>query len=177
MAFRRSKRQKRRSALRNLASGEMVLQITSMADVFTILLVFLLKNLASGDSSVNITPEMTLPEAIAGDTLTEAIKIEITPKGVSLSDHLVSEFNNFQIDRSDLESNGTLRSLNSAFISDSKNRKPSSVKPPSESSVSAEHRILVLADQHTPYNTLKSVLDTAAGNGYAEFKLVVVEER
>jgi biopolymer transport protein ExbD len=143
-----------------------------MADVFTILLVFLLKNLATGDSSLNLTSEMTLPEAIAGDTLTEAVKLEITPKGVSLADHVVSELNNFQIDRSDLESNGTLRSLNSAFISEEKNRKPSSLPVPSN-----ERRLLVLADQRTPYTTLKSVLDTAAGNGYGEFKLVVVEEQ
>lgn len=172
MAFRKSRRQKRRAGLRNLASGEMVLQITSMADVFTILLVFLLKNLAAGDTTVNITPEMTLPEAVAGDTLTDAIKVEITPKGVSLSDHVVSELNNFQIDRTDLESNGTLRSLNSAFISDTHSRKPSSIE-----NTGNGRRLLVLADQRTPYTTLKSVLDTAAGNGFGEFKLVVVEEQ
>jgi biopolymer transport protein ExbD len=160
----------------------MVLQITSMADVFTILLVFLLKNLAAGESSLNLTPEMTLPEAIASDQLTEALKIEITPKGVSLADHVVSELNDFQIDRRDMESNGTLRSLNNAFISQAKNRKPSSNAAKADANQNAEppandRRLLVLADKRTPYTTLKSVMDTAAGNGFAEFKLVVVEER
>lgn len=158
--------------MKSLPSGEIALQITSMADVFTILLVFLLKNLAAGDSSLTVSQQLLLPEAIAGDQLTEAIKLEITPQGVSLEDKQVSELKNFMFTANEIESNGTIRPLNNAFIAAAKGRKPSSTDSPDSSP-----RLLVLADEHTPYSTLKTVLDTAASNGYSEFKLVVVEDR
>lgn len=167
-----SSRKRRRAFLKSLPSGDIALQITSMADVFTILLVFLLKNLAAGDSSLTVSQQLLLPEAVAGDQLAESIKLEITPQAVSLEDKQVSELRNFSFFSTEVESNGTIRPLNSAFISAAKNRKPSSTDSPD-----SQPKLLVLADEHTPYSTLKAVLDTAASNGYSEFKLVVVEDR
>jgi biopolymer transport protein ExbD len=37
--------------------------------------------------------------------------------------------------------------------------------------------LLLLADHHTPYATLRTVMDSAANQGFVRFKLVVVEER
>ena len=54
-------------------SEEMSLQITSMADIFVIILVFLLKSYATSSVNVNPMAGMSLPEAHAGDAPIEAL--------------------------------------------------------------------------------------------------------
>src|SRR5580704_13479425 len=82
---------------------EMVLQITSMADVFTIILVFLLKSYAT--SSINITPApgMKLPAAAVTEDQVEAIKVEISSSAVQVDDAVVANLKNFRFAASDLQ--------------------------------------------------------------------------
>jgi biopolymer transport protein ExbD len=41
--------------------------------------------------------------------------------------------------------------------------------------VKVDPKILVIADQRAPYQTIKSVLASAAVHGYTDFKLAVVK--
>src|ERR1700745_289313 len=60
-------------------SGEMSLQITSMADIFTILLVFLLKGLASDAIQIAPANATTLPAGAHSQPIPEtALQVEIT---------------------------------------------------------------------------------------------------
>jgi biopolymer transport protein ExbD len=45
----------------------------------------------------------------------------------------------------------------------------------SNSDVKADKKILIVADQRTPYATLKTVFASAAQNGYSDLKLVVAK--
>src|SRR5437868_652994 len=87
-------------------SEEMALQITSMADIFTIILVFLLKSYAT--SAVNVTPTagLLLPEAHAGDAPIEAVRVEISKEAVQVDGLPVVKLTNFDFDKSDLQPNG-----------------------------------------------------------------------
>lgn len=178
-----NRRKKKRFGKRHLANEDMVLQITSMADIFTIILVFLLKSFATGAASITPSQDMMLPEAVAGDTMTETTKIEISSKSVAIDDKVAATLNESKFNSGDLESDGTARSLNTAFrkaLQDLQTKRtPASATPsaPVNPAGKQDPGLLVMADREVPYTTIKTVLDTAAQNGYGEFKLVVVEDK
>ena len=150
----------------------MALQITSLADIFVILLVFLLKSFAT--SAVNLSPSqgMLLPEAQAAEASIEALKVEITETAVSVEGQPVAELKNFRFEPSDLQQNGFSQALSKTL---DRERQRQLMIAKANSDVKVDPKILVVSDQRVPYVTVKSVLASAALNGYTDFKLAVVK--
>lgn len=142
------------------------LQITSMADVFMILLVFLLKTYSTGISSIDPPQGMRLPEALKAEKIVEALKVEISEGSIRLDGMPVLSLSNYLFHSGDLDNGGAVVPLRKKFAQ-LMNRKGGTAKG----------TLLVLADQRTPYATLKTVMNTAATTGWRDFKLVVVEDR
>src|SRR3954471_17869601 len=96
-------------------SDEMSLQITSMADIFTILLVFLLKSYAT--SAIDVVPSrgMLIPSAQADEAAVEALKVEVSEKAVSVEGKPVTDLYGFALDKQDLQPNGASKSLSEAL--------------------------------------------------------------
>jgi len=166
---------RRRFQKRRALKDEMVLQITSMADILTILLVFLLKSFSTGVSNITPAAELMLPEAHSQDEVSEGLKVEVSPGSILVDGKPITTLTGFNFEELDLESNGTSRSLNAALIQErervrDENRAPGTPEPPAP-------KVLVMADQSTPYRTLKSVMNSAANAGFGDFKLIVVEDR
>lgn len=153
-------------------SEEMSLQITSMADIFTILLVFLLKSFATG--AVNVTPSsgMLLPEAHAGEASVEALKVEISESAIQVEGKPVLPLNKFQFGSGEVQGNGTSVTLAKAL---EKERQRQVLIAKTNSDVKVDAKIMIVADQRAPYATIKSVLASAAVHGYTDFKLAVVK--
>src|SRR5262245_17328603 len=108
---------KKKFGKRPKGKEDMVLQITSMADIFTILLVFLLKSFSTGVSTITPTSGMVLPESQKPEPMiSETLKVEISEKSILMDDKAVTELRNFALDPNDLERDGTPRSLNTALI-------------------------------------------------------------
>src|SRR4051794_34385424 len=87
-------------------SEEMGLQITSMADVFVILLVFLLKSSSLGLSSVPGASGVNLPEARAETRYPKidgAPRLEVRGDGIRMGERLLVELRDFHFDASQAE--------------------------------------------------------------------------
>lgn len=160
---------KKRFKRRSPGNEDMVLQITSMADIFTIILVFLLKSFSTGVTSVSPSSGLTLPEAAQSEEITESLKLELSEGALTLDDKPVVTLKGFKFDPSELEADGTPRTLNQAFYQEKEKHK----QPEGEQT----GKILLLADHQAPYSTVKSVLNAAANNGYMDLKLVVVGDK
>ena len=152
-------------------SDEMSLQITSMADIFTIILVFLLKSYSSGAVALNPSKGLLLPEVTSGDAPVEALQIEVSENGILVDGKSVVSLKAFQFDSAELQANGTSASLLKAL--DHQRQKQLFIAK-ANSDVKVDARILVSADQRAPYATVKTVLASAAVHGYTDFKLAVV---
>lgn len=155
------------------ASDEMSLQITSMADIFTILLVFLLKSAST--SAVNITPGagVTLPASTAEQANIEALRIEISENAVTVENEPVLKLEKFAVDPKDVTPEGGSKLLSSKLeIS----RKRQLLIAKSNSDVKVDSKVIIIADQKTPYSTIKRVLASAAVQGYTDYKLAVVNK-
>ncbi|MCM2278514.1 MAG: biopolymer transporter ExbD [Oligoflexia bacterium] len=151
---------------------EMSLQITSMADIFTILLVFLLKSYATGAVNVSPSAGTLLPEAQAGETSVEALKVEVSQGAVLVEGQPVASLKEFRFEKGDLQANGSSASLGKAL---EKERQRQLLIAKANSDVKVDPKIIVVSDQRAPYSTIKSVLASAALHGYTDFKLAVVK--
>jgi biopolymer transport protein ExbD len=151
---------------------EMSLQITSMADIFIILLVFLLKSYASSAMTVAPSKGMSLPQAFGQEGAVDALKVEISEQSVNIEGQTVSALKSYQFDTAEVQPNGAVASLTKAL---DRERQKQVLIAKANSDVKVDARIIVIADRHVPYRTVKSVLASAALNGYTDFKLAVVK--
>jgi biopolymer transport protein ExbD len=147
-------------------SEEASLQITSMADIFIIVLVFLLKTNISGVSSLAADRDLVLPEAKSQVAYQDALQVEIRREGVLVDQKLATTLHGFSFGHrgDDLSDIGPNEEIYRALI---KGRTQNQVK-------SEETRILLLADERTPYATLNAVMESAAAAGYVDLQLAVV---
>jgi biopolymer transport protein ExbD len=167
MLFRRGL--KKAGKKREPVSGDMGLQITSLADILMIVLIFLLKSVASGLSdqeTIKVAGNIKLPTVQNGGGAKDGLKVEISGDKVEVAGQPVAHLQKFRFPASDLNNDmnesSTARSLNSAFRKSFKNEKD-------EAPI-----VWIVADQQAPYTTIQTVIASAALQGYQEFKLAVV---
>ena len=147
---------------KTVPDASMSLQITSMADVFTILLVFLLKGVASDALQVTPASATRLPSATSSRPLPDrALQVEITPTEVLVEKESVgthADFRNRLGERLQEE------------------RKRNELISNSNQSVRIDSRAIVLADEGIPYQMIRSVLGSLSKNGYHEIHFAVLEK-
>jgi biopolymer transport protein ExbD len=164
---------KSRFAPKQKLSEDMPLQITSMADIFTILLVFLLKSYAVGAVDISPSAGVILPVAKGGMDKVEALKVEVSETVVTVEGKPIAQLANYRFGKDDVLENGTSRTLQRALAQE---RTRQTMIAKENTDVKTDAKIMVLADQKVPYSTLKTVLSSAAVHGFTDFKLVVVQE-
>ncbi len=151
---------------RKKASGDMSLQITSMADIFMILLVFLLKSYATSVTNIAPSAHLSLPEVSKGKgVIKETLKVEIAKNTVLIDQKPVVKLNNFEFDAQEMAAGATSPAILKAF-NQQRTQLPEANK---------DSTLLVMADQNAPYSTIKRVVASAAGAGFVDLQLIVVE--
>lgn len=143
------------------------LNITSMTDMFTIMLVFLLQSYST--SEVQITPEnnLRLPSSASMVNPTEAIKLSISQDALKIDQTKIAEVKNSEFLPQDLEDKDTnfIKPLFDELDKLAKSSDKSHIK---------EGRILLQADRDLPYATLRKVMYTASMAGFPQLKLVTM---
>ncbi len=164
---------KRRFGMRHKpASGELSLNITAMADIFMLILVFLLKGYTSGALGVSPSADVKLPAAFASKEHLEALKVEISKTAVQIEGKAAASLAEFKFAAGDVVENGVSKSLDGVFKVE---RQRQMLIAKANEDVKPDARLIVMADKGTPYSTIKSVLASAAVNGYTDFKLAVID--
>lgn len=142
---------------------QMALQITSMADIFVIILVFLLKSYSVEGLPHEQTIAVSPPMAKGKVDLAEALKLEVGKDAFALGGEKVGAMQSFRFAAKDLDSDGASQSLRRAL-----SKAYSSQEKGKESA-----KLLVIADEGAPYETIKAVLASAAVEGYVDVQLAV----
>ena len=150
------------------------IQITSMVDMFVILLVFLLKTYST--SPVNITPKegLRIPESTATMDPVDVVKL-IVENGVFVEDKKVMDLEKGRVPASvaDAKDPSFLRSLYEAL--DERAKLAKSISKVNDS-FEFDGKILLQADRGLPYDLLQKVMYTSMMAGYAEVKLAVAQK-
>jgi biopolymer transport protein ExbD len=141
------------------------MNLTSLMDVFTILVFFLLVN--SGSVEVLDAPkDVTLPESRVEAKPRETVVIFVSPEEVLVQGKLV------------------------AFVEDILNDKATAVEPimarlaelkenivgTSTRTVAASQEVTILADRSVPFTVVKTIMSTCTSEGYENVSLAVIQK-
>ena len=149
------------------------IQITSMVDMFVILLVFLIKSYST--SPVNITPsdDIRLPSSIVETHPVEVLKVMVSKTGVFVEDVKVVDLENGTIDSKYLDKSDTDYIPELFKHLDAEARKSQEISKVNETH-EFEGKVIVQADKDLTYALLKKVMHTSAVAGYSDIKFAVV---
>ena len=151
------------------------IQITSMVDMFVILLVFLLKTYST--SPVNITPKdgMTLPASSATQDPIDVVKLIVAEDGVFVEEKKVMDLVKGRIPASAADANDPsfLRSLYEAL--DERAKLAKSISKVNDS-FEFDGKVLMQADRNLNYDVLQKIMYTSMMAGYADVKLAVAQK-
>ncbi|WP_347357573.1 biopolymer transporter ExbD [Bdellovibrio sp.] len=146
------------------------LNITSMTDMFTIMLVFLLQSYSTSEVQINPENDIRLPSSASMTNATESIKISLSGNALKLDQTKIADVKNADFLPQDLEDKDT-NFIKPLFQELDKIAKAEDQK---DKAHVKEGRILLQADKDLPYATLRKVMYTASMAGFPQLKLVTM---
>ncbi len=151
------------------------IQVTSMVDMFVILLVFLLKSYST--SPVQLTPsdKMTLPASTSTKDPVDVLKLMVSKDAIYVEDKKVMDLKGGIVDMKDVDANDTqfLRTLYTEL--DQQAGKSRTIASKNEE-VEFDGKVILQADRSLPYELLKKVMYTSMMAGYSDVKIAVLSK-
>lgn len=154
---------KRHERLQKRIKGQANLSLTSLMDIFTILVFFLLVN-STNPSKLPDAKRLSLPHSIAETTPKDTLVIMVTKDDVLVQDMKVSTVNQIKALNTDL-----IPSL----ASELKYRASKTVATVNERGI-PEREVTILGDEKTPYTVVRKIMATCSENDYAKISFAVV---
>jgi biopolymer transport protein ExbD len=149
------------------------LNLTAMMDMMTIILVFLIKNFATESNQID-KKIMSPPRSSSKIRMESAVTVTITKLGVSVNDKVIADFDGMSTFKFKGEPPDTsqpiepLRARLDIQVADLKK-----LEQLTGGKKAFEGKILVIADEKTPYSFLMRVLYTAGLAQFSQYKLIV----
>lgn len=140
-------------------------QMTSLVDVLTVLVFFLLKNFSSEGDIMTPSKNLELPESSAKTRPEVGLTIAISQK------HILVEGTPVALVEEEQGRTGTEIPGLSTFLEDK--RKQTEAIAEYDKNVSFNGKLTIQGDRKIPYWLLQKVLATCGENGYSSFSLAV----
>jgi biopolymer transport protein ExbD len=156
-----------RQARRRRGKEEAKLNITSMMDMFTIILVFLLKNFSTEGAIVTPANNLTLPESTVEKRAKEALSVKISRNSITVEDKLVLDEQDFG--KLLKQKEFMIIPLHEALLSYAEEGK----KMAEVSGKPFSGEITIQGDVEIPYAILTRVMYTCGQAGYPNMNLFV----
>jgi len=157
-----SRRIRRMERSRKKAVG---LNLTSLMDVFTILVFFLLAN--SSSNEVLSTPKhIKLPDSVVESKPRETVVIMVGPETVLVQGEAV-------VNTTELIEN---KSDNIPEITQRLDLLERNIIGINSQTAIASKEVTILADKTIPFNVLKKIMTTCTGSGYGRISLAVIQK-
>lgn len=141
------------------------MNLTSLMDVFTILVFFLLVN--SANTEVLETPkQITLPASVVEDKPRETVVIFISPEHVTVQGEVVAS-------TADIVAT---EGQNIAPIGDRLAQVGRSIIGIKTEQAAESKEVTILVDKSVPFRVVKKVMSTCTGQGYGRISLAVLQK-
>ena len=150
-----------------------VIQLTSMVDIFTIILLFLLKSYST--SSVHISPGegIKLPLSYTAGEPKEAVRVLLSKSQILVGDEKVLDLVKGKIPRSALDAEDR-KFITALFDSLSKSAKQSRDIAAANEARPFDGKLILQADEEFDYSVVKQIMYTATIAGYSNIQLAAV---
>jgi biopolymer transport protein ExbD len=142
------------------------LNLTSLMDVFTVLVFFLIFNSSATVETLQQPKQITLPESVVEEKPRETVVILVGEEEVLVQGVPVARVADIQAAGNvEIEPIGTrLAELSESVIG------------LSTQAVAESQEVTVLADRSTPFSVLKKVMATCTAQGYTRVSLAVIQK-
>jgi len=160
--MRNSRRMKRMGRSNQKAAR---LNLTSLMDVFTILVFFLLFH-SSGGYNLESSKQIKLPDSVAETKPRETVVIMVSPDVVLVQGEAVMSTPELFGDNFN-----TVRE-----ITDRLNQLERNIIGISTKTVAESKEITILADKTIPFKALKKIMSTCTGSGFGRISLAVIQK-
>lgn len=141
------------------------MNLTSLMDVFTILVFFLLVN--SATTEVLETPkQITLPASVVEEKPRETVVIFISPEEVTVQGEAVASTREI----------AAFEGQDIAPIAERLAELNESVIGLSTQAVAKSQEVTILADRSVPFTVIKRVMSTCTSEGFAQISLAVLQK-
>ena len=157
-----SRRIRRMERSRKKVTG---LNLTSLMDVFTILVFFLLAN--SSSNEVLSTPKhIKLPDSVVESKPRETVVIMVGPETIMVQGEAVANTPELM----------ATKSTNIPEITQKLNLLERNIIGINSQTVIDSKEVTILADKTIPFNVLKKIMTTCTGSGYGRISLAVIQK-
>ncbi|HEX7510169.1 MAG TPA: biopolymer transporter ExbD [Chitinivibrionales bacterium] len=160
-------RQSVRRRGRNRGNATVKLNITSMIDMFTLMVVFLLQNYSSQGQLVTPAEGLTLPKSSIEKMAKEALNVKVSQKNIMVENSIVVDPDHFQA--LSAQKDFMIDPLFKVLSKYSEESKKSAAMFKTEFS----GKISIQGDVEIPYNILTRVMYTCGQAGYPNMNLIV----
>ena len=141
------------------------MNLTSLMDVFTILVFFLLVNSGSVEL-VEAPKNVTLPESREESKPRETVVIFVSAEDVLVQGELVARVDDILEERE-----GTIDPINARLAELKEN-----IVGPSTLTIAASQEVTILADKSVPFVVIRKFMSTCTDEGYENVSLAVIQK-
>lgn len=163
---------RRRYSIRTKQNSSFGLNITSMTDMFTIMLVFLLQTYAT--SEIQITPEagLRLPLSNSEANPVNALQITLSKQALKIGERSILQLQQGQIEAKDTDAKD--RNFIPQLFRELKSLNGTEGSMVISKQAIEEGRLLLLADSNLSYEVIRKVLYTASMAGFPKLKMATI---
>ncbi|MEI7973652.1 MAG: biopolymer transporter ExbD [Bdellovibrio sp.] len=163
---------RRRYQIRTKQNSSFGINITSMTDMFTIMLVFLLQTYAT--SETQITPEagLRLPVSNSEANPVNALQMTLSKSALKIGDRTILQLQQGQIDAKDTDNRD--RNFLPVVFRELKSLQNTQAPKDSFQKSIEEGRLLLLAESTLSYEVVRKVLYTASMAGFPKLKMATI---
>ena len=147
------------------------LMLTSMMDMFTIILIFLLFSFSESPETLHLDKDLELPHSTTEQSYRKTVKLVLSKKELRLNDEVLATVYHHEIiglNAGDLKSSALFQRLKIT-------RAQQTTAVAGQESQPAPH-VLFLCDKSYSFKTINKVIKAAAMAGYPNFQFAVVEK-
>ena len=147
--------------------GKEELNLTSMMDAMTIILLFLLKTYSTHGQIVSPSKDLILPYSLSKEPPKKELTVAITRENVLVSDKVVMSVN--KIKQNDV--------MIMPLYQELKKRSEEAKQNEVLYAIPFDHEIIVQGDQEIPFQLLFKVLYTCGQSEYNKLRLLTIREK
>lgn len=149
------------------------LTITSLMDIMTIILVFLLKSYSANPVQLKGGDDLKLPFSTAEQEPGESAAITVTLNNIIVTDDAVAKLENGEVSEADLGSGGFM--IDPLYEALQKEVDKQKKIEKFNKTAKFSGMVTVIADRNVPFSLLSKVMYTAGQAAFSKFKFAVVK--
>ncbi|MGH1362355.1 MAG: ExbD/TolR family protein [Calditrichia bacterium] len=154
-------------AKKHKTSTDEELNLTSMMDAMTIILLFLLKTYSTSGAIISPSSDLKLPYSLSIQSPEKELTVSITRENILVSDEAVMEVGS--IDQN--------LAIITPLFTELARRAEEAKRNEVNYAIPFTHEVIVVADETIPFQTLFKVIYTCGSSEYNKLRLLTIREK